>query len=154
MGDDKLLMAELIELCSRETIVSALLHHKNEHSKTCHCMCSGNDETLKRVLYRRIICPNTCKDVANEIRGLLESSLKKTKSIPIQEEEKKEDVVHLLYTFVEVFRLMTVVTNDILSIAGCKDKNALFDALTSSAPPTHRIKLAAQVAEKFLLNKK
>ena len=154
MGDDKLLMADLIELCSRETIVSALLHHKNEHSKTCHCMCSGNDEMLKNVLSRRLKCVYTSSDTEDEIYELLKSSLKKTKSIPIQKEEKEEDVVHLLYTFVEVFRLMTVVTNDILSIAGCKDKNALFDVLTSGTPPTHRIKLAAQVAEKFLLNKK
>lgn len=148
MGDDKLLMADLIERCNTDTIKAALSYHKAGHIKTCNCMLSGNDEMLKNVLSRRLKCVYTSSDTEDEIYELLKSSLKKTK------EEKEEDVVHLLYTFVEVFRLMTVVTNDILSIAGCKDKNALFDALTSGAPPTHRIKLAAQVAEKFLLNKK
>jgi hypothetical protein len=156
MGDDKLFITDLIQECSNGAIVAALTYHRTVHSFRCDCMWTLNCETLKSVLLRRLKCVYTSSDTEDTIYELLELSLQTPHFFETKEkkEPKQEDVVNLLHTFVEVFRLVNVVINDILSIAGFKDKESLFDALTSGAPISNRIKLAAQVAEKYLLNKK
>lgn len=156
MGDNNILISDLIARCSNSIIISVLVYHKTKHSCRCDCMRTKESDDLRFMLLRRFECVHTSPKVYAKMRTLLELSLKNEEFFAMKgkQGQKQEDVVNLLFIFVEVFRihknLQRDATNDILSIAGFKDKDSLFAALTSGTPVTTRIRLASQVAEKYI----